>query len=85
MPKTKNMPMRNRKRNLISYFHLLSVLHTVLDSRQSLQACHQLNEILATSAISFGVNLHAIALASAVTADVSSREFIAYHLSVEYE
>ena len=40
--------------------------------------------MLATNEVSLGVNLHAIAFATAVMADVSSKEFIAYHLSVGY-
>ena len=40
--------------------------------------------MLASREISFVVNPQAIALASAVMAEVSSKEFIAYHLFIGY-
>ena len=79
------MPMRNRKKPHRLFSFSASSSHKVRCAAIVPSVSLNWTRTLASREISFIVRLQAIALASAVTAAVSSKEFIAHHRGISLQ
>ena len=77
--------MRNQKRSHRHIFYSVRSSHNALWAAMVARVSPSWTKRLAVKAISPGVSLHAMALANVFITDVSSSEFIAYHLVIGYD